>query len=336
MNVRIATILMLLLLTAALSGRKAIAMDLVVIQGAAGEPRYQEQFSEWADGWSDISSHLQARLHRIHQGSPSRSAREECFETLGKFEGDGNTPLWLVLIGHGTFAQDQAKFNLVGPDISAGELSERLQEFRRPTLVVNGASASGPFIDRLSGINRIVITATKSGHEQNFARFGGDLVSMASHPASDLDHDGSVSLLEAFLAASKATAQHYRDQGLLATEHPMIDDNGDRTGTTADFFRGIRVARRSSDAPAVDGNLAHQWTIRHISREPELKPESKQRRDRLESQLEQLRRQKKTISEDDYYAQIEPLLVEIAMLYESEVHRRDPSVRDRSIQAVSE
>ena len=116
----------------------------------------------------------------------------------------------------------------------------------------------------------------------------------------------------------------------------MIDDNGDRTGTTAGFFRGIRVARRSSDTHAVDGKLAHQWTIRHISREPELEAESKQRRDQLESQLEQLRRQKETISEDDYYAQIEPLLVELATLYESEVHRQDPSVRESSIQAISE
>ena len=130
--------------------------------------------------------------------------------------------------------------------------------------------------------------------------------------------------------------QHYHDQGFLATEHPMIDDNGDRTGTTAGFFRGIRVARRSSDTHAVDGKLAHQWTIRHISREPELEAESKQRRDQLESQLEQLRRQKETISEDDYYAQIEPLLVELATLYESEVHRQDPSVRESSIQAISE
>ena len=38
--------------------------------------------------------------------------------------------------------------------------------------MINCASASGPFINRLSGPNRVVIVATKSGFEMNFSRFG--------------------------------------------------------------------------------------------------------------------------------------------------------------------
>ena len=40
-------------------------------------------------------------------------------------------PLWLVLIGHGTFDGRLAKFNLRGPDVTAGELNQWLGPIRR-------------------------------------------------------------------------------------------------------------------------------------------------------------------------------------------------------------
>ena len=44
------------------------------------------------------------------------------------------------------------------------------------------------------------MTATRSGNEQSFARFGGSLADAIADPASDLDQDGQTSLLEAFLS----------------------------------------------------------------------------------------------------------------------------------------
>ena len=54
---------------------------------------------------------------------------------------------------------------------------------KRPLAVINCASASAPFINRLAGENRVVITATKSGDEQNFARFGQYIVGRDRRPA---------------------------------------------------------------------------------------------------------------------------------------------------------
>ena len=48
-------------------------------------------------------------------------------------------PLWLVLIGHGTFDGRSAKFNLQGSDLIATDLAEWLKPFRRPLAVVNFA-----------------------------------------------------------------------------------------------------------------------------------------------------------------------------------------------------
>ncbi len=44
---------------------------------------------------------------------------------------------------------------------------------------------------------------------------------------ADLDKDGQVSLLEAFLIASRRTLEFYKVEGRIATEHALIDDNGD-------------------------------------------------------------------------------------------------------------
>ena len=69
-------------------------------------------------------------------------------ETTGSME-----PLWLVLIGHGTFDGHTAKFNLRGPDVSATDLAEWLAEMKRPLAVINCASSSSPFINRLAGVD---------------------------------------------------------------------------------------------------------------------------------------------------------------------------------------
>ena len=89
--------------------------------------------------------------------------------------------------------------------------------------------------------NRVVVTATRSGDEQNFARFGQYLAEAIADPRADLDKDGQVSLLEAFLTASSRVDEYYRTRSQLATEHALLDDNGDRLGTPADWFRGVRA-----------------------------------------------------------------------------------------------
>ena len=112
-----------------------------------------------------------------------------------------------------------------------------------PLALIQCASASGPFLPALSAPGRVIITATRSGYEVNATRFGGYLARAIADPAADLDHDGRVSLLEAFLLASRQVAQSYREQGRLLTEHALLDDNGDQLATTADWFRGVHVVK---------------------------------------------------------------------------------------------
>ncbi len=224
--------------------------------------------------------------------------------------------LWLVLIGHGTFDGREAKFNLRGPDVADRELAEWLRPFTRPVAVVNCASSSGPFVKQLAAPGRVVITATRSGSEHNYARFGDYLSAAIVDPAADLDKDGQTSLLEAYIAAAHRTEEFYKQEARLATEHALLDDNGDGLGTPADWFQGVRAAKRAKDGALLDGARAHQWCLLLSQREQSMPAELRAKRDRLELEIETLREKKAALTEDEYYSKLELLLLELARLYE--------------------
>jgi len=223
--------------------------------------------------------------------------------------------LWLVLIGHGSFDGKEARFNLRGPDISATELAQWLSPFHRPLAIIAAASSSAPFLNKLSATNRVVITATKSGHEQNYTRFGQYFAELLSDPGGDLDKDGQVSLLEAFLVASRRASEFYKSEGRLVTEHALLDDNGDGLGTPADWFQGVRATKRAKDNAGLDGLLAGQFCLVPSETERSLPPSLRAQRDVLERSISQLREKKKGTDEDEYYRELERLLLELARLY---------------------
>lgn len=333
----------LLLLLTALSLAFASLDDeacptIIVAVGAEGTEEYGRQFREWASRWQEAAKRghadfaaigmdsdgtttdrevLKQRLAEAAESGDPRRARDES-RALGT--GDPRRtqqPLWLVLIGHGTFDGKVARFNLRGPDVSASELAEWLKPIERPLAIINCTSSSGPFLNELSGPNRVVITATKSGHEYNFARFGDYLSLAISDPQADLDKDQQTSLLEAFLLASSRVREFYASDGRLMTEHALLDDNGDKLGTPADWFQGVRAIKSARSGAAVDGRRASQWHLIRSSREARLSEPTRLRRDALEQALEDLRQRKSQLAEDEYFRQLEPLLVKLAKLYES-------------------
>lgn len=316
--------LLLILLTFAarpLAADEAIAAassgTLIVVQGAGGEAEFAKAFAEWRQAWEELAPSLGLMVHVIGASAEAQSDHDRLHTLLSNGEADPASPLWIVLIGHGTFTQGQAKFNLVGPDLAASELAEWLSKQHRPLAIINCSSCSGPFLESLSGPNRVVVTATRSGAEQNFARFGQFLAQSIHDPLADLDHDGTVSLLEAYLSAARRTQAFYSDAARLATEHALLDDNGDRVGTSAGDFSGIHAVPGAEPAAApTDGRYAHQWTVQRITAEPALSPAQLAERAELESAIETLRAQRASSSEDQYFQQLEPILIRLARLYE--------------------
>lgn len=304
-----------MLLSVALCGTcfAAEPQQVVIVVGAGGTPEYDEQFRTWAKRWHTAAERGHAEVVTIGLEKSADADREQLQKLLTQST-DETSPLWIVLIGHGTFDGKTAKFNLRGEDVSAADLSDWLNDVARPLAILNCTSCSGAFLTELSGRNRVVITATKSGHEYNFARFGDYLSAAIVDPQGDLDKDEQTSLLEAFLVASAKTREFYASEARLATEHALLDDNGDRLGTPSDWFVGLRPTKAAKDGALLDGDLARGWVLVASDKEAELPADVRQQRDALERALAELRSQKSTLDEAQYFAELERILVEIARL----------------------
>jgi hypothetical protein len=294
---------------------------VLVVVGAEGTSDYGREFNQWADRWATAAQKRGATFALIgRDGTSADDSTDSDKQRLKSFLQDqpreGLQPLWIVLIGHGTYDGREAKFNLRGPDVSNTELVEWLSPVHRPLAVIDCSSCSAPFLNRVSGRGRVVITATRSGSEINFARFGDFLSTAIIDPAADLDKDGQTSLLEAFLAASHRVDEFYKQAGRLATEHALLDDNGDGQGIAADWFQGLRPTRSARDGAPLDGSRAHQWHLVMSPAEQAMPAELRARRDQIELELESLRVRKASMPEAGYYSQIEKLLIELARLYQ--------------------
>ncbi len=294
------------------------APSVVIVVGAVGEADYQTNFVRQAVAWTAACERASARQTLLDGQNGAQTNQLELLRVALEAEPKtGAAPLWLVLIGHGTFNGEIARVNLVGPDLTMTQLGEWLKPFQRPLVVINAASASAPFLKALSKTNRVIITSTRSGFEQNFSRFGDRLAQSIADLAADLDHDGQTSVLEAFLSASAQVAEFYKTEGRLLTEHALIDDNGDGLGTPADWFRGTRATKKSKEGASLDGTRAAQLHLVRSAEDLSLSTEQRTRRDQLELEIARLRERKEGLAADAYYLELERLLRELARLYEA-------------------
>ena len=288
---------------------------VIVLTGAPGKAEYGRLFAKWAGQWNQAAAKGEAKFHHIGK-TPEGTAKDAFRKLIATQSAEAKSPLWLVLIGHGTFDGKKAKFNLRGPDLEAAELAEWLKKFERPLAIINCSSSSAPFLAVLSGEGRVVLSATRSGFEQNFSRLGGYLASAIGSAEADFDKDGQTSLLEAWLAAARHTATFYKNENRLATEHTILDDNGDGKGTPADFYRGLRVTKKSDDAMLLpDGLRAHQLHLIPSAEERKLTPAQRAERNRLELEYAQLRAAKDGMEKEEFYQRLEKILRDLGRIY---------------------
>jgi len=237
--------------------------------------------------------------------SSKRATAEEVRKSFATIKSAANAEslVLVVLIGHGSVDNQVAKFNLVGPDLSAKDYSQLLGSLpTKKAIFVDCSSSSGDFVKPLSAEHRIVITATRSGNEQNATVFADHFIAGLTDNAADADKNGRVSILEAFNYATKLTADWYKEKNRLATEHALIDDNGDGTG--------------HEEAGNGDGSLAKivyldSKTMEEAAGDAELERLMKDRQ-RLEEEIEKLKARKSEMKTEEYEAELERLLVDLA------------------------
>lgn len=316
--------LLFLLAILVFTASSARADDLILVLGAPGTSEYGELFRTWCERWLAGAEQGNVRVTLIGQQPVTDTTDHDCLQSeISNAKSITDRPLWIVLIGHGTDDRKAARFNLHGPDLSATELRDWLAPLERPVAVIDCSASSASFLTTLSAPKRVVVTATRTAGEENFARFGEYLSQAIADPSADLDKDDQTSLWEAYLMASARTAEFYEADGLLQTEHALLDDNGDQQGTRADIFRGLQLKDGITATQPLDGQLAHQWHLVPNTRDAQLPQEIRQKRDQLELQILQLRERKKLLAEDEYFDQLEQLMIEFAKLNRSHSQKQN-------------
>lgn len=285
---------------------------VLVVAGAGGEVEYAQLFADWSETLAKAFEGNAAELVHLSNGPEETGARKTIEAKLKLWAEAKGDEIWILLVGHGTFDGKEAKFNLVGDDVSDKEFQYWLKPHEGPLVFINTSSCSAPFIKALSGPNRVVATATKSGYEQNFCRFGGYMAAALGQAEADLDKDGAVSVLEAFLIASRKVGEYYRENDRLVSENALLDDNGDGRGTPADWFRGVRIEKKAKGNSNADGLLSRLVFPVVPAAEKEIPEPLRKKRAEVESKIETMRSLKKTLEADIYYRDLEKLFLDLA------------------------
>ncbi len=306
---------------------------LVIISGLGGEERYRERFHQWSLAMREAALtdaavpednvfYLAEKVELSPELVHAKSTKDNVIAIFEKIQtrvrpGD---QLYVLLIGHGSFRSEQSRFNLPGPDLTAEDFAAILKPFGGQQIVfVNTSSASGNFLPILSGPNRIVATATKSGYERNESQFGQYFVEAYSGDGADTDKNERVSVLEAYTYARIRVKGYYDEENMLQTEHSILDGNGDGEGAhepSEDEGDLAGTAYLMGDAALAEG-----FSDVDLAADPELAKLVEKRRE-LEGRVVALRQQKDSMPEDLYMQELEQMLLELARVTASIEERR--------------
>lgn len=295
----------------------------LVVSGASGGARYAERLREWRTA-------IHAALVERYRFDPARvtvlvdeTAEEglqgtaanvrQALAAIRRGMGAGDLVL-IVLLGHGTYDGEDAKFNLVGPDLTAAEWAELLDGLPGRLVVVNTTAASFPFLQDLAARGRVVITATSSVAQRYATVFPEYFVKALSEASTDLDKDGRTSIWELFAATSTAVRQHYEQRAQLATERPVIDDVGDGVGRELLETGPHGALARSLFLEVEDPALLADPALAELAR----------RRRALEVEAEALRERRHEMDADAWFEEFERVMVELARV-SREIRRRSSS-----------
>jgi hypothetical protein len=295
-----------------------VKVFLLIVVGLSGDPEHGALFHKWGTTLAEASERLGVTPERLvylvdepaegDKRVTGRATREEIAKAFDGFTRQaGPDDLVLVtLFGHGSATGGSAKFNLPGPDMGPADFNVLFKKLPTKQIVfVDTSSSSGPFVEELSGPGRTIVTATRNGAEQYATLFGGYFVEALTSEAADADKNKRISILEAFQYAKAEVERAYKQEGLLSTEHALLDDDGDKQGSSAPTATGKdgRVAAVVSlGSTEADG----------LPTDPKLRALYVERRE-MERRVEALRLLKESMDPARYTSELEKLVTGIAL-----------------------
>lgn len=283
----------------------------LVVAGASGEEKYAKLHREWVDKLVALlrdklgfdASRVTVLVEKPGPGEGAANAAnvKAALEKIAPLVKKDDV-LFVMLIGHGSGAGAEAKFNLVGPDLTAAEWNALLKPAAGRIAFVDASSASVGFLKTLAADDRVIITATNSPAQVYHPVFGQAFIEALAAGAADLDKDSRISMWEAFVYASRLVEQHYQRAGTLAPEHAVLEDTAAGAGRDAKATTTAVTlsAMTYLDAPAAakSADPAVQALI--------------DRREALTRQIDDLRRRQTSMPAAEFEAQFEKLALELA------------------------
>ena len=285
----------------------------LIVTGASGGQEYAQQYEQWT---SNLQRVLQGRM-KIDAANitvlteTAAAARRSTAENVRRAIAGvskrmtASDLLFVVLIGHGTYDGVDAKFNLVGPDLESAEWASLVEGLPGRIVLVNTSSASFPFIERVTGERRIVITATDSVAQRFDTIFPDYFIKAFEDEQADLDKNGRVSIWEAFTAAAGGVRRHYQQRGQLATERPLLDDNGDG--------RGRDAVEEGNDGSAASRTYLDQQTANAAPTDDVLL-DLLQKRAVIEGEIDELKLRRSFMQPPEYQKEFERLMIELSRI----------------------
>src|SRR5215468_5637421 len=277
----------------------------LILRGVAGSPEHEAKFAKWTAGTQKaLIEKFGFSADRVLVLVDKQSAQAEiqkAFVTL-KQQLKPQDTFFLFFIGHGSGEDGVYKFNIFGPDYTADDYNKLLATLNAGRIViVAGTPASGAGLEKFAGKNRVVITATRSGQEGNDIVFYDYFLEALQGNGADEDKDQKVSVWEAFKFAVAGTERFYKEEGRLATEHPLISDNG-----------GEKTDAKVKEAPLLARSTSFVVDRPIVSSDPKMQALLNQRKE-LQQKIDALRINKDSLPAAEYDKQLEELLVQLAL-----------------------
>lgn len=297
----------------------------LILGGNGGVEEYRQTFFSWG-----------ARLKRVltaEFGFPKEDAVWLAERYESNAQPDGETTLetiqarferlasavnpsdtaFVFLIGHGIYLRQTSKFQIPGPDLSAETLNRLLSGLNaRYIVIIDASSSSAGFINTLSGPGRIVCTAVKNVNEKNAPEFMEYFLQGLEDGSADLNRDGRISVAEACGQAASLTEAWYTSTGNLATEHALLDDNGDGRGVRLPVANERPGEESVETEQTEDGALAGKCFLKEFTFPPDAPENLVQSYLAILDKISVLKERKSQLDKQDYYTQLEALLIEAA------------------------
>lgn len=282
-------------LGALLPVQASAALYVTIVQGLGGMPEYDSRFTEQREQVLAASESMtgEDKITVLSGKEATRDALLDHFaETAEKMTEEDR--LLIYLIGHGSFDDEQHKFNIPGPDITTEDLRRVLDELPGSNhLVVSTASTSGSLLEPLEDDSRVVVTATRSGSERNATEFGAFFAEALASEEADTNKNGSISVQEAFDYANRHVEDFFESSGKLATEHPQL---------RGEAAPRLNIARLMAPTPAE-------------ADDPEI-VQLLQRREEIDAEIEELQLNRNNYSSAEYTQRLRDLVLESATVTE--------------------